>query len=365
MEKDYYKILGVDRNATKEEIKNAYKELAKKYHPDLNKDANATEKFKEINEAASVLGDDKKREQYDRFGKTAEQFGDYGGFDFSDFGFDFGDIGSFDVGDIFDQFFGGSRKKQKPRRGSDLVYEMEIELEEAAFGAKKRISIPKLIKCDECNGLGAESSSDIVRCANCNGTGVERKTRKTAFGIFQSTTTCSKCRGTGQFIKKECAACDGTGVVKKVRKLEIEIPKGAEEETRLRIAGEGEAGEKGAPPGDLYVVLHQKPHKIFQREGNDIYIEVPISFAAAALGGEIEVPTLGGKATLKIPAGTQTNTVFRMKGKGIPDLHGYGAGNENVRIIAEVPTHLSKKQKELLEEFEKERDKGFFSKVFS
>ncbi len=371
-DKDYYKILGVDKNATKEEIKKAYKNLAKKYHPDLNKGEGAAEKFKAINEAAAVLGDDEKRARYDQFGTTAEQFAGGRGFDFSDFGFDFGDFASFDFGDIFDRFFSGGgegifgSRRRGPRNGSDLRYDIEITLEEAAFGTTKNIVIPRLTKCNKCHGSGAESESDIVECPDCDGKGMARKVQRTPFGVFSTTTTCRKCKGSGEFIKNECSVCDGTGIVKKNIKIEIKIPAGAEEGTNLRVMGEGEAGEKGANAGDLYVIVHVKEHDVFEREGDDININIDVPFTLAALGGEIDVPTLKGKAKLNIPAGTQSNTVFRMKDKGIPHLHGRGIGSENVEVVIKVPERLTKKQKELLKEFEKEsKKKGFFKGVFS
>jgi len=368
MTKDYYKILGVEKTATKEEVKKAYKNLAKQYHPDLNKSPDATEKFKEINEAAAVLADDEKRSQYDQFGTAADFGKGFEGFDFSDF---MSSRAGFDFDDIFESFFGGSnpfgaRRRRGPRRGADLRYDMEITLEEAATGATKNIIVPRLESCSKCHGSGAESESDIVNCSDCNGSGVKRQTQRTPFGIFSTTATCGKCRGQGKYIKRDCQICDGTGVVKKTRKLEIKIPAGAEEETNLRVAGEGEAGEKGTSPGDLYIVIHVKEHETFERHGDDIYVKVPMPFAIAALGGEIEVPTLDGKAKLKIPAGTQNNTIFRMKGKGIPYLHGSGVGNENVEVVIEVPEKLTKRQKELLQEFEKESKgkKGIFNWVF-
>ncbi len=367
MAKDYYRILGVDKNSTKEEIKKSYKKLAKKYHPDLNKSSDADEKFKEINEAAAILADDQKRTQYDQFGTTADQFKGFEGFDFSDFMSDIGD--RFDFDSIFESFFGGGHfrsRRRGPRRGADLRYDLEITLEEAAKGAAKHIVIPRLEQCSKCHGSGAESEADIVNCPDCSGSGMQRRTQRTPFGIFSTTTTCGKCRGQGKYIKKECEVCDGTGVVKKTRKLEVKVPEGAEEGTNLRVVNEGEAGEKGAESGDLYIIIHVKEHEIFERQGDDVYINAPIPFTIAALGGEVEVPTLGGKAKLKIPSGTQNNTIFRMKGKGIPYLHGHGTGNENVEVIVEVPEKLSKKQKELLKEFEKEsrKKKGFFGKMF-
>ncbi len=367
MTKDYYKILGVDKSATKEEIKKAYKNLAKKYHPDLNKEPDANEKFKEINEAAAVLGDDQKRNQYDQFGTTADKFsGGFQGFDFSDFMSDVGS--SFDFDNIFESFFGapfGRRSRRGPQRGADLRYDLEVTLEEAASGVENQIVVPRLEKCGKCDGSGAESTSDISDCPQCNGSGVQRKTQRTPFGIFSTTTVCSKCKGQGKYIKNECSVCDGTGVVKKTRKINIKIPSGSETGTNLRITGEGEAGEKGAPPGDLYVIVHVKEHDIFERHGDDIYVKTDLPFTIAALGGEIEVPTLKGKAELKIPAGTQSNTVFRMNGKGMPHLHGTGIGNENVEVIISVPKKLSRKQKELLKELGKEsKHKGFLKRVF-
>ena len=365
MTKDYYKTLGVEKNATKEEIKKAYKNLAKKYHPDINKDQNATEKFKEINEAAAVLADDEKRSKYDQFGTTAEQFGNgFEGFDFSDFMSGSG----FDFDNIFESFFGGnfSSRRRGPRRGSDLRYDMEITLEDAATGATKNIAIPRLEQCAKCRGSGAESDSDIVTCPDCNGSGMKRRTQRTPFGLFSTTTTCGKCHGQGRYVKKECSVCDGTGVVNNTRRMEIKVPAGAEEGTNLRVSGEGEAGEKNSAPGDLYIIIHIKEHETFEKHGDDIYVKILIPFATAALGGEVEVPTLDGKATLKIPPGTQSSTIFRMKGKGIPYLHGSGVGNENVEVIIEVPEKLSKKQRELLQEFEQEsrNKKGFFGKIF-
>ncbi|MFC1768228.1 molecular chaperone DnaJ [Nanoarchaeota archaeon] len=361
MGKDYYEILGVNKDASKEDIKKAYKRLAKKYHPDLNKDSGSAEKFKEINEAAAVLGDEEKRGRYDQTGTVEGE--PFSGFDFRDF------MGAgFNFENIFDQFFGGGggfRRRRGPARGNDLRYDLEISLEDAAFGDKKSIVVPRLEKCSKCGGSGAESESDVDTCDRCNGQGIVRREQRTPFGLFASTTTCSKCKGQGKYIKKECVVCDGTGVVKKSRKIEINIPAGAEEGMHLRLRGEGEAGEKGGDYGDLFVVLHEIPHKVFRREGNDIYVKVPLDFVTAALGGEIHVPTLKGSATLKIPPGTQSNTVFNMKDKGIHYLQGHGRGNEKVEVIIGVPEKLSKNQKEMLKEFQKSTNKkSILSKVF-
>jgi molecular chaperone DnaJ len=372
MSKDYYNVLGVDKNATKDEIKKAYKKLAKKHHPDINKEEGSTEKFKEINEAAQVLGDDQKRSQYDQFG-DADSFkraSGFSGFKSSDFGF--GDYASFDFGDIFDQFFGGGggfggqrRGGRRQVRGSDLRYDMEFTLEDAAFGAEKEISIPRNEQCPECQGKGAKKESDITTCPDCNGSGTVRKTQRTPFGLFATTASCRKCHGEGKYIKEECPGCDGTGLVHERRKIKVKIPQGSEQGTNLRISGEGEAGPRGAPSGDLYIVLHMKEHKIFQRRGDDIFVNVDIPFTTAALGGDVDVPTLKGKAKLKIPSGTKAGTVFKMKDLGIPYLHDGGKGDELIKVEIDVPKKLNAKQKKLLQDFEKEfGKKGFLKKVF-
>ncbi|MBD3313180.1 molecular chaperone DnaJ [Candidatus Woesearchaeota archaeon] len=372
MTKDYYKILGLDKSATKDDIKKAYKKLAKKHHPDINKEEGSAEKFKEVSEAAAVLGDDQKRQQYDQFG-TADFSGfqgGAGGFDFSDFmrgaeGF------GFDFDSIFDSFFGGSmfgggRRRRGPQRGSDLIYDIEIDLKEAAFGTGKNITVPKMVRCGKCDGKGADSESDIIRCPDCNGTGTVKQARRTPFGMFQTVTTCRKCHGEGTTIKNPCKECDGSGLVEETSRIKVDIPAGVDNGTRLRISGEGEAGPKGGPAGDLFVRIHVRSHKIFERRGNDLFMDMPVSFSTAALGGEIDVPTLDGKAKMKIPSGTECNTVFRLKGKGIPSLRSYGTGDQKVRVIVDVPSKLSKKQKELLKEFDKESrnvNKSFFEKI--
>ena len=370
MAKDYYKILGVEKGASTEEIKKAYKKLAKQHHPDINKDAGAADKFKEINEAAAVLGDEKKRQQYDRFGTADGGAGGAGfsGFDFSDFMNQSSSFG-FNFDEIFDTFFGGagfgrSRRRQQ-RQGYDLRYDIEVSLEEAASGMTKEVSIPRLEQCAPCSGSGAASPDAVETCPECEGRGMAMRTQRTPFGIFQTTTTCRKCNGEGRIITDECGECDGTGVVKKTRKLEVKIPAGAENGTNLRVRGGGEAGVRGAAPGDLYIVVHVRPHKTFTRENDDLHARVPLPFAIAAVGGEIEIPTLEGKASLSIPAGTQSNTVFRLKGKGIPHLDGGGKGDLYAEAVIAVPEKLSKRQKELLKEFEKESGKkGFLSGIF-
>ncbi len=384
MAKDYYEILGVPRTASIEEIKKAYRKLAKKYHPDLNKSSDSTEKFKEINEAASALGDPKKKDAYDRFGATGEGFSaGGGGFGFTDFA-GFGGTGAenIDINELFERFFGGSsfggfgfggsshgRERRRARRGSDLIYEMEITLEEAAAGALKTATIPRMERCPDCNGSGAATEDAIKHCPDCDGSGYVRRTQRIAFGTFTTTSACGKCRGTGKVITNPCRSCHGKGRIEKVRKIDVRIPAGVDNGHRLRIAGEGEAGEHGSQPGDLYIAMRVRPNKIFERRGNDVYVDIPILFATAAAGGEIDVPTLEGKATLKIPAGTQGNTVFRMSGKGIPDIDTGEKGAENIKVLVAVPEKLTKRQHELLREFAKEEEKngsgkGIFGKVF-
>lgn len=352
-EKDYYKILGVEKTASKEEIKKAYKKLAKQYHPDLNKDdPNSEKKFKEINEAASILTDEQKRSQYDQYGSNGPQFGGgQGGFGGAGFGSGFG---GFDFNDIFDSFFGGGMggsRSRGPRAGSDLRYDIEITLEKVAIGLEKKIKIKKRDKCSVCEGKGGKGHKT---CSTCNGQGRVIQQRRTAFGVFQSQTVCNACRGRGETVEETCHHCNGTGQEVREKTIQISIPPGVEEGTRLRIANEGEAGEPGAAMGDLYIFVHIKENKIFHRDGSDLHIEVPITFSQAALGTTIEVPTITGKADLKVPAGTQPETRLRMKGKGLPHLRQYGNGDQYVKITVDVPIKLSKKQKELLKEFDKE-----------
>ncbi|MBI5388946.1 molecular chaperone DnaJ [Candidatus Woesearchaeota archaeon] len=368
MNKDYYETLGIGKGATQEEVKRAYKKLAKEYHPDLNKDnPKAADKFKEISEAASVLGDPEKRTQYDRVGPDAFKAGSSGaGPDFS--GFDFG--GGFDVDDIFENFFGGRRRRPRgPQRGADLRYELEISLEDAAFGITKTIVVEKYEQCTKCSGKGAEFPHDIKTCQECNGTGHVRRTQRTPFGMFTQTGVCGECRGEGHIIKKPCVVCDGSGRVSRSKKIDVKIPAGIEHGMQLRVQGEGEAGEKNAQPGDLYVEIFVKQHPLFERVGNDLFMEVPISFTQAALGGEIDIPTLNQKVTMKIPPGTQTSTTFNLKGHGVPHLQGYGTGSLKVKVLVQVPSKLNPRQRKAIEEFGKASgedvapEKSFFEKI--
>jgi len=350
--RDYYEVLGVDKNATPDEIKKAYRKLARQYHPDVNKEPDAAEKFKEVKEAYEVLSDENKRAQYDRYGHTDpnQGFGGFGGFGG---GGGFEDFGGF--GDIFDMFFGGGsrRNPNAPQRGADLQYTMTIEFKEAVFGKETDIEIPRTENCDHCNGSGARPGTHPETCSTCRGTGQQEVVQNTAFGRIVNRRVCPACSGTGKIIREKCSKCNGSGKVKNRRKIHVKIPAGIDDGSQIRLSGEGESGIRGGPPGDLYIVVNVKPHDFFEREGDDIYCEVPITFAQAALGDEIEVPTLSGKVKLKIPAGTQTNTYFRLKGHGVPRLRGIGQGDQHVKVVVVTPTKLSEKQKELLREFAK------------
>jgi len=344
--RDYYEILSVSRNASSEEIKKAYRQCALLHHPDRNPgEKKSDEKFKEATEAYQVLSDPKKRQIYDQLGH--EGLGSQGGWGgasgFSGAGF--GDI----FEDIFEDFFGGgsSRRRERAQRGSDLQYQLEISFTEAAFGVEKEIALEREETCSACKGDGAKPGTSRNTCPVCHGSGQILASS----GFFSIARTCHRCGGQGSFIEHPCASCRGKGRVAAARKIKIKIPAGVDNESRLRMTGEGEAGLRGGPRGDLYVDVAVHPHEFFARRGNDILCEVPVHFVQAALGAEIEVPTLTGTATLKIPAGTQTGKIFKLKGKGISSVRGDGIGDEEVLIVVETPTHLSDKQKELLREF--------------
>jgi molecular chaperone DnaJ len=352
--RDYYEVLCVGRTATDEEIKRSYRKLAVKFHPDKNPDdPHAEEKFKELGEAYDVLMDADKRAAYDRFGHAAFAQGGagFGGGGFHDPFEIFREVfgGSGFGGGIFETFFGGSAggRAEDRRRGSDLRYDMEIKLEEAAFGAEKTIEIEKLDSCDKCHGSGAEPGSRRVTCSTCGGRGQVISSR----GFFHISQTCPRCHGAGEVVEKPCQKCSGEGRVEKLSRIKLKIPAGIREGTRLRSPANGEAGIGGAPAGDLYVVIHIKEHKVFHREADDLYCEVPISFSVAALGGEIDVPTLEGKAHLKVPAGTQSGQTFKLRGKGITNVNGRGHGDLFARLIVEVPSRLNPEQRRKLEEF--------------
>ncbi|MBR5589473.1 MAG: molecular chaperone DnaJ [Phascolarctobacterium sp.] len=356
--RDYYEVLGVSKTATQDELKKAYRKLARKYHPDLNKDnEEAAEKFKECNEAYSVLSDDQKRAQYDQFGHAAfENGGMGGGGGFGGAG-GFGGFGGSGMEDIFDMFFGGqggrggNRAKSGPQRGADLRFDLEISFEEAAFGLEKEINLYRDETCDHCHGEGAEPGSKVESCPECNGTGYVRFTQNTMFGQMVNERPCSRCKGEGKIISEPCKECRGKGTVKRNKKLKVKIPAGVDNGSRLRVSGEGEAGAKGGPSGDLYVYLYVKPHKFFERDGTTVLCEVPINIVQATLGADIKVPTLDGQVTMKVPEGTQPGKILRLKGKGIPSLRGGGRGDQLVRIKVVVPTKLSDKQKDALRKF--------------
>jgi len=368
--RDYYEILGVNRDADEEEIKKAYRKLAVKHHPDKNPgDKAAEENFKELSEAYEALSDPQKRAAYDQYGHAAfdprARMGRAGPGSFHDPFEIFREV--FGGGNIFDEFFGASRNDPtQPQRGNDLRYDLEISFEEAAMGCDKEISVTKPERCDVCQGSGVESGSKTKTCSTCQGRGQVISSR----GIFSIAQTCPHCQGAGRVVEKPCKNCRGAGRRDHASKIKLRIPAGVDTGSRLRSVGSGEAGMRGGPPGDLYVVLHIRAHELFQRDGDDLLCEVPVSFVQAALGTEVEVPTLNGNALLKIPAGTQPGAMFRLKGKGVKNLQGYGHGDLHVRIDVEVPTHLTTAQRAKLQEFsdlcsgnENPKSQSFFEKA--
>jgi molecular chaperone DnaJ len=343
--RDYYEVLGVSRTCTPQELKSAFRKLALQFHPDKNPgDRTAEESFKEASEAYEVLSDPDKRARYDRFGHQAP-----GGFGPSPFDQGFGGANINDIFEgIFGDIFGGGRRSRSARqRGSDLRYNLEISFAEAAFGTEAKVKIPRHKACETCHGSGARPGTGPKTCPTCHGSGELRLTQ----GFFQISRPCGHCQGTGKVITDPCQTCRGAGKVETESMLTVKVPPGVDTGTRLKLTGEGEPGERGGAPGDLYVVVHVQEHPIFIREGTEVICEVPISFTQAALGATIEVPTLDGKVKMKIPAGTQSGKVFRLRGKGIPHLNGYQRGDQHVRITVEVPEKLTRKQRELLEQF--------------
>jgi molecular chaperone DnaJ len=350
--RDYYEVLGLKKGASDDEIKKSFRKLAKQYHPDVNpgnKEAEA--RFKEINEAYEILSDTEKKTRYDQFGHAGVDpsygaggggFGGFGGVDF-------------DLGDIFGSIFGGGRSsgsRSGPRRGGRIQVGLTLTFEEAAFGCEKDVSVSRIEKCEECGGDGCKPGTTAEKCSNCNGSGVVTSQQRTPFGVMQSTTDCPKCQGRGKIIKHPCPKCRGAGLVRKSKKIKVNIPAGIDDGQTVSIRGQGNAGADGGPAGDLYVTVSIQRHAQFEREGDAVLIEMPISVVQAALGAEIEAPTLDGKVKYTVPEGTQTGSVFRLRGKGIPNLRSGARGDQFITVRVETPTGLTSEQKELLRRFE-------------
>ena len=371
--RDYYEVLGVSKNASEDEIKRAYKKLARKYHPDMNPgDKEAEEKFKEVNEANEVLSNPEKKAKYDQFGFAGVDpnygagQGGYGGAG----GFDFGDLG-----DIFGSFFGGGfggggrRNPNAPQRGESIRASLSVEFTEAAFGCEKSITIDRYEQCPTCKGKGCAPGTTPEVCTECHGTGTVTQAQRTPFGMMQSQTVCPKCRGKGQIIHQPCPDCRGAGVVRKRRTIQVNIPAGIDNGQTISLRGQGHSGKNGGPAGDLLITVMVRPHEIFRRDGTAVFCEAPITFTQAVLGGTLEIPTIDGKVKYDIPEGTQTGTVFRLRGKGIPVLNGRGRGDQYVTVNIETPRNLNREQKEALKKFSEslgegnyEKHKNFFSK---
>jgi molecular chaperone DnaJ len=356
--RDYYEILGIGRDANDDRIRKAYRQLARQLHPDVNKRPDAEERFKEVNEAYEVLSDREKRAAYDRFGHAGVE-GNLGGFS-----------GFADFGDIFESFFGAAAQRG-PRAGEDLRASLTLSFEEAVLGAEKEIEVERLARCDVCNGTGAEPGSEPVRCPECGGSGQVRRVRSSIFSSFINVTTCPRCRGRGEIVRDPCHECQGQQRVRVRKRLKVNIPPGVDDGTRIRLAGEGNAGRDSGPQGHLYVFLSVKPHRYFKRRNGDIFLNITINVAQAALGDEIAVPTLNGDAKLRIPAGTQTGKSFTLKGQGVPYLRRSGRGDQIVNVFVSTPTKLSGKQKELLRQLSEtlgdeaipQEERGLFDRV--
>ncbi|MFC4320835.1 molecular chaperone DnaJ [Litchfieldia salsa] len=366
--RDYYEVLGLSKGASKDEVKKAYRKLSKKYHPDINKADDAADKFKEVKEAYETLSDDNKKAHYDQFGHTDpnQGFGGFGG------GQDFG--GGFGFEDIFSSIFGGGTRRRDPnapRQGADLQYTMTLDFEEAVFGKEVDIEIPREETCETCDGSGAKPGTKPSTCSHCNGSGQLNVEQNTPFGRIVNRRVCNYCSGTGKKIEHKCSTCGGSGKVNKRKKIHVKIPAGVDDGQQLRVSAQGEPGVNGGPSGDLYVVFQVRGHEFFERDGDDIYCEMPLTFAQASLGDEVEVPTLHGKVKLKIPSGTQTGTKFRLRGKGVPNVRGYGQGDQHIHVRVITPTQLTEKQKQLIREFSDlsghgtpdEQHDSFFAKV--
>jgi molecular chaperone DnaJ len=359
--RDYYEVLGVGKNASEDDIKKAYRKLARQYHPDINKDnPDAEGKFKEATEAYEVLSDQEKRARYDQFGHADPGAGGFGG----------GTDGFGGFGDIFDMFFGGGGRQRGPQRGADLQYNLQISFMEAAKGVEKELDIPRTEECPTCHGSGAKAGTHPETCSVCRGTGTQEQVLNTPLGRMVNRRPCSACGGDGKIIKHPCTQCRGAGTVKVRKKINVKVPAGVDTGNRIRISGAGEAGDKGAPPGDLYIVVYVQADDFFERDGDDIFCRVPITIVQAALGDEIEVPTLDGKVKLRIPEGTQTGTSFRLRGKGMPRVNSTYQGDQHVRVVVMTPTDLTDSQRELLRKLgdeigvkPSEQHRSFFERV--
>jgi molecular chaperone DnaJ len=369
--RDYYEVLGVVRDASKDQIKDAYRKLALQYHPDRNKAPDAEERFKEISEAYAVLSDDQKRHQYDALGRAdfSQQYSQEDIFRNVDFESVFRDFGfGSNFGDLFASLFGGGSYQYGERqiRGSDIGFEVDITLDEAFSGTDKEIQVPRTERCSVCSGSGAKPGTSPKTCPRCNGTGQLRVVRSAGFAKFMQVGVCPNCRGRGNVVETPCVECGGSEIVKRTRKITVRIPPGVDEGSQLRLKGEGEASKEGGSQGDLFIMVHMLPHRHFRREGDDLYYDLGLGYAQAALGAEVTVPTMEGEVNLSIPSGSQPGHILRLKGKGMPRLNGYGRGNQLVRLKIVVPTQLTQRQKELLQELAKEMgqnvkgSKGFF-----
>lgn len=364
VKRDYYEVMGLDRNASEDDIKKAFRKLAFQYHPDRNKESGAEEKFKEISEAYEVLSNPGKRATYDRFGHMAGEGWAKGGY---------GDFGFGGLGDIFETFFGGAANTaaREARQGTDITLELVLDLENTIDGIDKEIEIKRIENCSVCGGSGSKPGIQPGKCPLCKGTGQVRRAQRSVFGSFVNITTCDRCSGEGIVITDPCPQCHGSGRERQTRKLKVHIPAGIEEGSQIRLTGEGNAGKRGGPSGNVYILVHVREHPFFKREGDDIILDLPLNIAQAALGSELDIPTLNGKEKLRVPAGAQSGKVFRIREKGVPHLQRSGRGDLLVRVNVVVPKNLSDKQKELLEELAQtfsdsndyEHDKSFFQKM--
>ncbi len=374
--RDYYDVLGVNRGVSEPDLKSAYRKLARQYHPDVNKSHDAEAKFKELQEAYDVLSNSQKRGQYDQFGHAAFASGAGPGAPGAGFGgFEHGAGFGTDFEDIFDVFFGGAPGRRRGgqsastvRRGEDLRINLSVTLEETVSGANKDIELAHLGRCEECTGTGSRQGSKSKTCHSCGGSGQVRQSQRTILGSFTQVTTCPTCHGEGQVVTDPCQACHGRGLASKKKRLKVQVPPGVDTGSRIRVSGGGNAGIKGGPAGDLYVQIQVEPHRYFQREGDDLICRVEISYAQVVLGDDIEVPTIDGKVSLKIPAGTASQSVFRLKGKGIPHLQGHGRGDQHVQVLVEIPRNLVGREKDLIKELmqiqnEKRENKSIFDRV--